>query len=65
MSEVTLNQEQIGRLTEIADLFHEIERFTISSSSISGIGAIIQVSFGLFDEKHNNTKIDITDVKNW
>lgn len=60
---ITLNRKQIEKLTEIVAHFKEVNDFTIESDSSSGIGVGIQVRFSLFEKK--DTKIDITDVKEW
>lgn len=62
-TKILLNREQIGKLTELVNHFKEINHFTISSDSSSGIGTGIVVGFDLFEK--NDTKIDITDVKSW
>ena len=60
---ITLNREQIRKLTELTTHFKEIQYFTIETDSLSGIGECIRVRFDLFEK--NDTKIDITDVKEW
>jgi hypothetical protein len=60
---VMLNREQISKLTEIADHFKEIKHFTIEADHSSGIGVGITVRFDLFEK--DDTKINITDVKEW
>lgn len=61
--QITLNREQIAKLNEIVSHFKEINRFTIVEDHSSGIGTGIEVRFGLFDD--NDTKVDITDIKEW
>jgi hypothetical protein len=60
---LTLNREQIAKLTEIASHFKEVQHFTVEFDSSSGIGVGITVKFDLFEK--NDAKIDITDVKEW
>jgi hypothetical protein len=63
MSEVELNREQIGKLAEIVNHFKEVQHFTVTTDSSSGIGTGVVVKFTLFDK--NDSSIDITDVKEW
>lgn len=56
---ITLNREQIIKLYEIVSHFKEINKFTIETDYSSGIGVVVR--FDLFQK--NDTKIDITDVK--
>jgi hypothetical protein len=63
MKSLILNREQIGKLNEIVNHFKEVNHFTIEADSSSGIGVGIQVRFDLFEK--NDTKIDITDVREW
>jgi hypothetical protein len=65
MSDIVLNRDQIHKLGEIVSHFKEINKFRIKTDSISGIGACISVSFTLFDDKENDTSIDITDISDW
>lgn len=60
---ITLNREQIFKLYEITQHFKEINHFQIETDHSSGIGFGVKVSFDLFEK--NDTKIDITDVKEW
>ena len=60
---ITMNRDQIAKLNEIVDHFTEINKFTIETDHSSGIGTGISVKFDLFNS--NDTKIDITDVKEW
>jgi len=63
MMRITLNRDQIEKLSEIANHFKEIEHFTLEAESSSGIGQAIHVKFDLFDT--GDTKVDITDVESW
>ena len=49
--EITLNRKQIDKLVEIVSHFKEIEKFTISTDDIDGIGDMVKVTFNLFDEE--------------
>lgn len=60
---ITLNREQILKLYDITNHFKEINHFEIETDHSSGIGVGLKVSFDLFEK--NDTKIDITDVKEW
>ena len=62
MISVKLNREQIAKLNEIVEHFHEITHFTIEATNESGIGTGIAVRFDLLDSA---TNIDITDYKEW
>jgi hypothetical protein len=63
MSKVTLNREQIGKLTEIVDHFHGINHFTIEADTGSGIGVGVTITFDLFEK--NDTKVNITAHEEW
>jgi hypothetical protein len=63
MCEVILNRKQIGKLTEIVNHFKEIQHFTVTTDSSSGIGTGVVVKFTLFDT--NDSSVDITDVSEW
>ena len=60
---IVLNREQIEKLHEIISHFQEIDKFTIQIDHSSGIGTGVVVGFDLFQK--NDTKIDITDMKDW
>lgn len=63
MNTIILTRKQIEQLAEIAERFTDTENFTIESTSTSGIGPTVTISFDLFEKA--DTKIDITDVSNW
>jgi hypothetical protein len=63
VASVTLNREQVKKLTEIVDHFKEVEYFDIQVDQSSGIGTGLSVRFDLFKPK--DTKIDITDYDKW
>ena len=63
VASVTLNREQVKKLTEIVDHFREVEYFDIKVDLSSGIGTGLSVTFDLF--KPQDTKIDITDYNEW
>ena len=60
---IILNREQVQKLTEIVNHFTEVQHFEIEADNSSGIGVGIQVRFTLFEK--NDTRVDITDVKEW
>jgi hypothetical protein len=60
---IRLNRDQINKLTEIVNHFKEVNYFTVETDSSSGIGTGVVVKFDLFEK--NDTKIDITDIKEW
>lgn len=60
---ITLNREQITKLYEIMTHFNEVDHFTVQVDHSSGIGTGVVVKFDLFNK--NDTRIDITDVKEW
>jgi len=62
ITSIKLNQEQIAKLNEIANHFHEITHFTVEASNESAIGTGIVVKFELFDSA---TQVDLTDYKEW
>lgn len=59
ITSITLNREQLTKLNEIANHFHEITHFTVEASNESAIGTGIVVKFDI------DTSIDITDFKEW
>jgi hypothetical protein len=63
MTEITLTRKQVEQLSQMAIHFKEVDLFTITSSSESGIGPTVNVKFTLFDGIE--TKSDITDVDSW
>jgi hypothetical protein len=63
MSEVKLNRDQISRLSEIVNHFKEVQHFTVTTDSLSGIGVGVIVTFTVFDKI--DASVDITDVKEW
>jgi len=62
MKQITLTREQITKMNKIVDHFNEIQHFTITQNSSSGIGPSITVKFDLFDVE---MKADITDYNGW
>lgn len=60
---VTLNRDQINKLSEIVNHFKEVNYFTLTMDHLSGIGPSIHVKFDLFEKA--DTTVDITDVSNW
>ena len=63
MSEVKLNRDQISRLSEIVNHFKEVQHFTVTTDSSSGIGVGVIVTFTVSDKI--DASVDITDVKEW
>jgi hypothetical protein len=53
MTELTLTRKQVEKLVEIVEHFKEVQNFTVTVESISGIGPTISVKF------------DLTDVETW
>lgn len=60
---ITLNRKQINDLVKMATHFSEVETFVIEADNSSGIGAIVNVKFNLFDTKP--TTVNITDYESW
>jgi len=63
VNKVVLNRKQIEQLAQIANHFKEVELFTVTSESTSGIGPTVRVQCDLFSTQ--DTNIDITDVESW
>lgn len=67
MPEFVLNRKQVKKLARMAEHFKEVEWFTLTEESTSGIGSTVTVKFNLFGDadKDVDTTIDITDVETW
>lgn len=67
MNEFALNRKQVGQLAQLAEHFPEVEWFTLTEESSSGIGPTVAVKFNLFGDrdKDTDTTVNITDVSTW
>jgi hypothetical protein len=67
MAEFALNRKQVGQLAQLAEHFTEVEWFTLTEESSSGIGSTVTVKFNLFGDadKDADTTVNITDVSTW
>ena len=67
MTEFALNRRQVVQLAQLAEHFAEVEWFTLTEESSSGIGSTVTVKFNLFGDadKDVDTTVNITDVSTW
>jgi hypothetical protein len=67
MAEFALNRRQVRQLAKLAEHFREVEWFTLTEESTSGIGSTVTVKFNLFGDtdKDVDTTVNITDVSTW
>ena len=66
IDEFKLTRQQILQLATLVEKFPEVEWFTLTESSTSGIGPTVKVNFTVFDStKDSDAEIDITDVTSW
>jgi hypothetical protein len=67
MAEFALNRRQVRQLAKLAEHFKEVEWFTLTEESTSGIGSTVTVKFNLFGDadKDVDTTVNITDVSTW
>lgn len=66
-NQIVFSQAQARKFVEIVKHFKDIEHLTVRTDNSSGIGVGLEVSFNLFNEDTNrpDTKIDITDFREW